>query len=264
MTLVDSHCHLDNPKFAADFDQILERAQSAGVERMLSIGTGEGPGDLDCALKIAALYPQVFATSGIHPHDAAKADESSFRWLETLICEPKCLAIGETGLDYHYDFAPRPVQASVFIRQLEIARGAGKPVIIHSREAWPETISILQSHWQGGTGILHCFTGTVEQALQAVNLGLHVAFGGVLTFPKSEEVREAARAVPLNRLLLETDAPFLAPVPHRGKRNEPAFTAHTAAVLAQVRECSLEEIATATTSNFDALFPYTEGSHGTR
>ena len=262
MNLVDSHCHLDNPKFAADFEGIMQRAADAGVNRMLSIGTGEGPHDLDCALKVAARCPNVFATAGIHPHDAAKCDDASFTWLAELAQQPKCLAIGEIGLDYHYDFAPRDTQQQVFTRQLAIAAELQKPIIIHTREAWSDTLAILRDH--ASTGIFHCFTGTAAEAEEAVALGFYIAFGGVLTFPKSDAVREAAQAVPLNRLLLETDAPYLAPVPHRGKRNEPAFTAHTAHKLAELRNCSPEAMAAQTTANFDTLFRYPEVSHGNR
>lgn len=272
MSLVDSHCHLDHRQFASEIDEVLERAAKAGVDRMLTIGTGEGPEDLDCALKIASRYPHVFATAGVHPHDAAKADANSWAWLRDLALQEKVLAIGEIGLDYHYEFAPRETQAQAFREQLAVAREAGKPLVIHTREAWEDTMRILRQEWAPGTGILHCFTGTAEQACEAVELGFYLGFGGVLTFPKSESVREAARAVPAEKLLLETDAPYLAPLPYRGKRNEPAYTAVTAAKLAEVRGCSTEEIARQTTHNFETLFHlphpklngYTEGSHGTR
>jgi len=272
VNLVDSHCHLDHKQFAGDIAGVLRRAADAGVNYVLTIGTGEGPNDLDCALRIATQYPGVFATTGIHPHDASKADAASFEWMRTLSHEEKILAIGEIGLDYHYDFSPRETQSQVFCEQLKIAREAAKPVIIHTREAWDDTLHILREQWHSRPGILHCFTGTPQQALEAVEMGFYIGFGGVLTFPKSADVREAARTVPADRLLLETDAPYLAPVPHRGKRNEPAFTAITAAKLAQVRECSVEHIAEQTTRNFRALFHlphpklngYTEDSHGDR
>ena len=272
MNLVDSHCHLDNRQFSADFEGVLERAKDAGVTRMLTIGTGEGPDDLNCALNVAWRYPHVFASAGIHPHDASKADAASYVRLRELVREEKCIAVGEIGLDYHYDFSPRDVQQRAFVEQLQIAGEAGKPVIIHTREAWEDTLATLRDHWRGGAGIMHCFTGSAGQALEAVELGFYLGFGGVLTFPKSDTVREAARQVPPDCLLLETDAPYLAPNPHRGKRNEPAFTAITARKLAEVRGCSVEEIARQTTDNFDTLFGlphpkangYTEVSHGTR
>ena len=216
MSLIDSHCHLDNPKFADDFDAVLSRATEAGVRRILSIGTGNGPDDMDCALKVARRYDNVFATAGVHPHDAAKANASSFEWLRELVKEEKFLAVGEIGLDYHYDFAPRDVQERVFLEQLSIAAETSKPVIIHTREAWTDTVKLLRG--RVSRGVFHCFTGTVEEAEEAVALGFHLGFGGVLTFPKSDALREAARVVPADRIILETDAPYLAPVPHRGKR----------------------------------------------
>lgn len=271
MRIVDTHCHLDNRQFAGDLDGLLARAAEAGVERMLTIGTGEGPADLDCAVNIASRYPNVYATVGVHPHDAAKADDASFDRMRTLLREEKVLALGEIGLDYHYDFSPRPLQHEVFVRQLHLARDANKPVVIHTREAWADTISALREHWQGGSGIFHCFTGTPEQAAEAVELGFYLGFGGVLTFPKGESAREAARQAPDDRMLLETDAPYLAPVPHRGRRNEPAYTALTAHKLAEVRGCPVERIAAQTTRNFETLFGlplskpngYTEDSDGT-
>jgi TatD DNase family protein len=164
---------------------------------------------------------------GVHPHDAAKATEETFATLRKLADHPRVQALGEIGLDYHYDFSPRDVQRSVFERQLAIAGEAGKPVVIHTREAWEDTMTVLRSGWQGG-GIMHCFTGDEEQAREALDLGFHLAFGGVLTFPKADSVRQAARITPADRLLVETDCPYLAPVPRRGKRNEPAFLVETA------------------------------------
>ncbi|MCU1261664.1 MAG: TatD-related deoxyribonuclease [Bryobacterales bacterium] len=271
MILVDSHCHLDHEQFASDLGEVLARAADAGVERMLVIGTGDGPPELDRAIVMAAGYPQVLATVGVHPHDASKASAKTFDDLRALVREPKVVALGEIGLDFHYNFSPPEVQREVFLEQLRIARDAGKPVIIHTREAWTETMDVLREHWRGGAGIVHCFTGTAEQALEALDLGFHLGFGGVLTFPKSESVREAARITPEDRLLLETDAPYLAPVPHRGKRNEPAYTAHTARKLAEVRGVDAERIASTTTANFERLClpalktnEYTGSSHGTR
>lgn len=259
MNLVDSHCHLDHEQFASDLSGVLGRAQEAGVTRLLAIGTGDGPPELDRAVALSARYPQVFATVGIHPHDAAKADAKSLQDLRALAQEEKVVAIGEIGLDYHYHFSPPKAQREVFLEQLQIAREANKPVIIHTREAWEETVALLREHWKGRPGILHCFTGTPEQAREALALGFHLGFGGVMTFPKAAEVREAARITPDHRLLVETDAPYLAPVPMRGKRNEPAFVALTAAKLAEVRGQQPEEIAAITTANFQRLcFPNSE------
>jgi TatD DNase family protein len=256
--LVDSHCHLDDKQFSEDREAAIERAVAAGVERMMAIGTGDGPADLETAIRLAERYPFFFATVGVHPHDAAKAEPGAFDRLRDSVRHPKVLAVGEIGLDYHYDFSPRQIQRDVFIRQLELAREAEKPVVIHTREAWSETTAILREHYAGG-GIFHCFTGGPAEARQALDLGFHLSFGGVLTFPKAEAVREAARMVPLDRILVETDAPYLAPVPHRGKRNEPAFLVETVRKLAAVREIPVEDLAEATTRNFERLcLRYTE------
>ncbi|HTS24562.1 MAG TPA: TatD family hydrolase [Bryobacteraceae bacterium] len=251
--LVDSHCHLDDSKFDADREQVIERALAAGVKRLMAIGTGDGPPDLRTAIRQAERYPFIFATIGVHPHDASKATEESFAELRDLASHPKVLALGEIGLDYHYDFSPREVQRTVFGRQLEIAAESAKPIVIHTREAWADTIAILRERWRG-PGIMHCFTGDEEQAREALGLGFYLSFGGVLTFPKAETVRQAARITPDERLLVETDCPYLAPVPHRGKRNEPAFVVETAARLAEVRGSTPPEIAALTTANFERLF----------
>jgi TatD DNase family protein len=250
--LVDSHCHLDDEKFNEDREQAIERALAAGVERMLAIGTGGGPPDLEAGIRLADRHAPIYATVGVHPHDAAKAGDEIFARLRELAQHPKVLALGEIGLDYHYDFAPRDVQRSVFERQLEIAAEAALPIVIHTREAWEDTMAALRAHCRG-PGIMHCFTGDAAQAREALDLGFHLAFGGVLTFPKADAVREAARLTPEDRLLIETDCPYLAPVPHRGKRNEPAFMVETVKRLAEVRGCAVEKIATRTTANFEQL-----------
>jgi TatD DNase family protein len=268
--LVDSHVHLDDRKFDADREAVIERALAAGVERMMAIGTGGGPPDLETAIRQAERYPFIAATIGVHPHDASKATPETFARLRELAAHPKVLAIGEIGLDYHYDFSPRDVQQSVFRKQLEIAAEAGKPIVIHSRESWADTMAMLASRplpdgrgsepvseprpsgsdWYG---IIHCFTGNPQQAREALDLGFHLAFGGVLTFPSAEAVREAARMTPEDRLLVETDCPYLAPVPYRGKRNEPAFVVEVTRRLAEVRGSTLHEIAAQTTRNFERL-----------
>ncbi len=254
MSLVDTHCHLDDAKFDGDREEVIERARAAGVERMVAIGTGHGPPDLAAGVRLAEQHDFVYASVGVHPHDASKAAEESFAKLGELAAHPKVVAVGEIGLDYHYDFSPRDVQRSVFERQLEIASASGKPVIIHTREAWEDTMALVKQ--SGGVpfgGILHCFTGDEEQAREALELGFHLAFGGVLTFPNAEPVRQAARITPEDRLLLETDCPYLAPAPHRGKRNEPAFVVEVARRLAEVRGCTVEHIETATTRNFEQV-----------
>jgi len=250
--LVDSHCHLDDAQFDADREETIERALAAGVSRMLAIGTGKGPPDLEAAIRLAERYPFIYATVGVHPHDASKATEETFARLKELAGHPKVVAIGEIGLDYHYDFSPRDVQQAVFARQVEMAAECGKPISIHTREAWADTMAMLRPR-APVSGIMHCFTGDGGQAREALDLGLHLAFGGVLTFPKAEEVRQAARITPEGRLLVETDCPYLAPVPHRGKRNEPAFMTEVVRRLAAGRGCDPEEIAAATTRNFERL-----------
>jgi TatD DNase family protein len=252
VTFVDSHCHLDDPKFDADREGVIERALAAGVTRLLAIGTGNGPPDLEVALRLADRYPSIYATIGVHPHDASKATEETFAQLRDLAAHPKVLAIGEIGLDYHYDFSPRDVQRAVFDRQLSLAADARKPIVIHTREAWDDTLAQIDSLPRGG--IMHCFTGDPSQARQALDRGFHLSFGGVLTFPKAESLREAAALAPDDRILIETDCPYLAPVPHRGKRNEPAFVVETARRLAQVRNTTPEHIAELTTQNFNRLF----------
>ncbi len=252
MNLVDSHVHLDHEQFRADLDALIGRAHEQGIARMLTIGTGDGPPKLDCAIELAARHPGVYATVGVHPHEASKANAATFDELRILLGGPAVLALGEIGLDYHYDFSPRELQREVFVEQLRLARDAGKPIIIHTREAWPDTVDLLRREWTG-EGIMHCFTGDEAQAREALDLGFHLSFGGVVTFNKAENVRQAAAIVPEDHLLVETDAPYLAPIPHRGKRNEPAFMVETVRRLAQVRGVPAEHIAAITTANFERL-----------
>jgi TatD DNase family protein len=251
MTLVDTHCHLDDSKFDDDREQAIERALAAGVTRLMAIGTGNGPPDLEVAVRLADRHTFIYATIGVHPHDASKATDETFARLRELAAHPKVLAIGEIGLDYHYDFSPRDVQRSVFERQLALAAETKKPIVIHTREAWEDTLDTVAALPYGG--IMHCFTGDAAQARQALDRGFHLSFGGVLTFPKAEALREAARLAPDDRILVETDCPYLAPVPHRGKRNEPAFVVDTVRRLAEVRGTTPENIAQLTTRNFEAL-----------
>ena len=251
--LVDSHCHLDDKRFSDDLDAVLDRAASAGVTRILTIGTGDGPPEIDRAVRLADRYPQVFASVGVHPHDAAKVGPRTYDDLRALASHPKVIAFGEIGLDYHYDFSPHEVQREVFIEQLGIAQAANLPITIHTREAWDDTMSILRENY-AGPGVMHCFTGDPAQAREALALGFHLSYGGVLTFKTAESVRESARITPDDRLLVETDAPYLAPIPHRGRRNEPALMVETARRLAEVRQTTVEAIAALTTANFDRLF----------
>jgi TatD DNase family protein len=249
--MIDSHCHLDSKQFDDDRDLVIERALAAGVDTMVAIGTGEGPPDLEAGVRLAERYPFFLATVGVHPHDAAKASTETFARLAELMKHPKVIALGEIGLDYHYDFSPREVQRDVFIEQMRIARDAQKPIVIHTREAFDDTIALLREHWKDSPGgIMHCFSEGPERAREALDIGFYLSFGGIVTFPKALAVQEAARMTPGDRILVETDAPYLAPVPKRGKRNEPAFVMDTARKLAELRGETLESIQTSTTSNF--------------
>jgi TatD DNase family protein len=254
LNLVDSHCHLDDAQFNDDRTAVIERALQAGIKYILAIGTGNGPPDLEAAVRLADSYPFMYASAGVHPNDAAKVDPDTFKTLESVLKHPKVKALGEIGLDYHWG-VPKETQTPVFIRQLEIAANARMPVIIHTRDAWADTIDILRTRWKptGLPCVMHCFTGNSEAARECLELGFYLAFGGVTTFPKAAEIREAARITPADRLLLETDSPYLAPIPHRGKRNEPSFIVHTAEVVARARGATVEELATQTTANFERL-----------
>lgn len=254
MRFIDSHCHLDSEQFDGDREAVIERALAAGVERMVAIGTGNGPPDLEAGIRLADRHPAFYATVGVHPHDGAKATPEIYSRLAELLAHPKVVALGEIGLDYHYDFSPREVQRAAFIEQMRIARDASKPIVIHTREAWDDTMALLREHWEPRLGgIMHCFSGGVGEAQASLDLGFYLSFGGILTFPKSAQIQEAARAVPRERMLIETDAPYLAPVPRRGKRNEPAFVVETARKLAELRGESVESVAQATSENFERL-----------
>ncbi len=261
--MIDTHCHLDSPDFDADREAVINRALDAGVELMVAIGTGKGPPDLEAGIRLADAHPKFLATIGVHPHDAAKVTPETLPHLTTLLAHPKVIAVGEIGLDYHYDFSPREVQRAVFIEQLRIAGAHRKPIVIHTREAWDDTLALLEQHWasHGLPGIMHCFTGNTEQAEQCLALGFYLAFGGVVTFPKATDVHEAARTAPLERILLETDSPYLAPVPNRGKRNEPAFLTHTARRLADLRGIPVDHLIRATTENFYRVMLLSQGCY---
>jgi len=263
---IDSHAHLDGKRFDSDREQVLQRARAAGVETILAIGIGDSPGTLDCAIKLADRYPQLYATVGIHPHEAQLATDAALEELELLSKHPKVIAWGEIGLDYFYDHSPRDAQARVFIRQMQQARAAKLPIIIHCRpsenseNAWDDTLQLIREHWgsSGLGGILHCFTGGVHHARAALELGFLISFAGNLTFPKAEGIREVAKQVPLDRVLIETDSPFLAPAPHRGKRNEPAFVVEVAGKLAELRGLTPEEVGAQTSVNFSRFFSLSE------
>jgi TatD DNase family protein len=254
---IDSHCHLDGHRFDDDREAVIERALAAGVTKMLSIGTGDGPPDLDVAIRLAERYPCLYASAGVHPHDAAKWTPDCAPMLKDRMAHPRVLALGEIGLDYHYDFSPRDVQQRVFIEQMEIAAAAGKPILIHTREAWDDTFRLLETYWKptGLSGVMHCFSGGPAEAERSLALGFTISFAGIVTYPKAPELREAALVTPLDRMLVETDAPYLAPVPFRGKRNEPAYVARTGEALAAVLGLAPDELARRTSENFTRLFP---------
>lgn len=258
MSLFDSHCHLDSEQFDADREAVIERALAGGVTRMLAIGTGGGPPDLEAGIRIADKHESVYASIGIHPQYASAAAEELYRRMPELLRHPKCVALGEIGLDYHWKPYDKSQQAAVFIRQMRIAAEASKPIIIHTRDAWEDTLALLVEHWvpTGLPCIMHCFTGGPREAQRAIELGFYLSFAGVLTYPKALDVQEAAKLVPADRLLVETDAPYLAPAPHRGKRNEPAFVAHTACKLAELRGEEPARLALATSANFESLLRY--------
>jgi TatD DNase family protein len=259
---VDSHAHLDGEQFLADREQVISRAREAGVRTIVAIGNGDGPGNLDCGIKLAEQYEFIYTTVGIHPHEAKLATDAAFAELEQLAKRPKVIAWGEIGLDYFYDHSPRDVQREVFTKQMELARAAKLPIVIHCRpsegsdDAWQECLGLISQHWLGSglAGILHCFTGTWAHAKRALDLGFMISFAGNITFPKAQQIRDAAKEVPLDRALIETDCPYLAPVPHRGKRNEPAFVRETARQLGELRGLSTEEIGLQTANNFYRFF----------
>ena len=248
----DSHAHLEFPDFDADREEVFERARASDVQYILAIGGASGPEHLRSGLQIAEGRECVWATAGIHPHEARLAAKSHFAELAQLASNPRIVAIGEVGLDYHYDHSPRETQRTVFVCQLEIAAGARLPVVIHCRDAWVDCLRTLEEHWKrtGLGGILHCFSGTWDDARRGMDLGFYVSFAGNLTFPKAANLREVAAQIPRDRLLIETDSPFLAPVPKRGKRNEPAYVRHTAEQLAALHHCSTQEAGEFTTRNF--------------
>lgn len=254
---IDSHCHLDGHRFDSDREEAIERALAAGVTKMLAIGTGDGPPDLDVAIRLAERYPCLWASAGVHPHDAGKWTPECGPQLRDRMAHPRVIALGEIGLDYHYDFSPRDVQQRVFVEQLEIARETRTPILIHTREAWDDTFALLERHWvpAGLPGVMHCFSGGPGEAERSLAMGFTISFAGIVTYPKAPELREAARITPLDRILVETDAPFLAPVPFRGKRNEPAYVVRTGEMLAGLLGLPPQEFARRTTENFIRLFP---------
>jgi TatD DNase family protein len=254
---VDSHAHLDGEEFDGDRADVITRARAAGVSTILNVATGDPhSGDFERAIKLAEQHADIYAAVGTHPHDARLFDTAAEERLMNLAGNPRVIAWGEIGLDFHYDNSPRDVQLRVFARQLGIARELRLPVIIHTREAEAETIETLRAHWAGSErpGIMHCFSGSLALAQAALALDFYISFSGIVTFKKAEDLRAIARTVPLDRLLIETDCPFLAPIPHRGKRNEPAFVIEVARTLAAIHNTTAEEIGRITKANFARIF----------
>jgi TatD DNase family protein len=263
----DSHSHLDGKRFDADRADVLARAKTAGVTTILAIGNGDGPGTgtLDCAISLAQQHEGIYATVGIHPHEAALARQEDFDELKHLARNPKVIAWGEIGLDYFYDHSPRDVQQHVFLQQVEMARAAKLPIVIHCRpsanseNAWDDLLRLLRENWasSGLGGVLHCFTGSVDHVRAALDLGFVISFAGNVTYPKAENIRDAAGMVPLDRMFIETDCPYLAPVPYRGQRNEPAYVVETAGQVGKLRGLSAEDLGRQTSQNFRSFFRLT-------
>jgi TatD DNase family protein len=268
LDLVDSHAHLDLSDFDADRDAMLARAREAGVQAILAIGgnpaTPEKPATLDSAMPFAEKFDWIYAAAGIHPHEASHASPDHYDLLTRLAEHAKFLAWGEIGLDYHYDHSPRDVQRRVFAEQLALAQAAGRPIIIHCREAWPDCLEILENHWRssGLGGIFHCFSGSLDEARQGIDMGFMVSFAANVTYPKAQNLRDVARDLPLENLLIETDSPFLAPQARRGRRNEPANVAEVAKTLGPVRDLAPAEFAAATTKNFCRFFRLVQRTGG--
>ncbi|MGA2418936.1 MAG: TatD family hydrolase [Candidatus Acidiferrum sp.] len=256
MELIDSHAHIDFPQFAEDREAMLERARAAGVTTLLAIGSGPGPEKMDAAIPFAEEHDWIYASVGVHPHEAKDVAPQHLETLAGLAKHKKVIAWGEIGLDYFYDHSPRETQAHVFREQMALAHAAKLPIIIHCRDAWSDTLNMLDEHWRstGLGGILHCFTSTLEDARRVLDMGFMISFAGNSTYPKTQNLRDVAKALPLANILIETDAPFLAPQGFRGKRNEPAHVAEVARTLANVRDLPADEFAAATAANFRRFF----------
>jgi TatD DNase family protein len=256
MELIDSHAHIDFPQFADDRDAMLARARAAGVTTLLAIGSGPGPEKLDAAIPFAEQHDWIYATVGTHPHEAKELTPAHLERLAQLAKHPRVIAYGEIGLDYFYDHSPRDVQQRVFREQMEVAATAQLPIVIHCRDAWADCLQMLEQHWRptGLGGILHCFTSTLEDAKRGLDMGFMISFAGNSTYPKAQNLRDVAKALPLENLLIETDSPFLAPQGYRGKRNEPAYVGEVAKAIGSVRNLAADEVALETAGNFRRFF----------
>jgi TatD DNase family protein len=255
LEIIDSHCHLDFEEYGGDRPAVLARARAAGIVRMVCIGSGRDIKSARSAVQLAAEEADIFATVGIHPHDVGKMTEEDWTELQGLARAPRVVGIGETGLDYYYDHSPREAQREAFRRFLRLCGASDQPVVCHIRDAHTDAQSILREEGVPGRGgVIHCFTGDAADARGYLDLGLHLSFSGILTFKKADDIRAAAALAPLDRVLIETDAPYLAPIPNRGRRNEPAFVVETLKQLALTKGLTVEETAAATTANARALF----------
>lgn len=252
--LVDSHCHLDFPQLSADLAAVVARAQDAGVGLMLTISTALSR--FDKVLAIAEKYDNIYCSVGVHPHEAETEPDTVARQLIERASHPKVVGIGETGLDYFYEHSPRDIQQHVFREHIKAARETGLPLIVHTRDADDDTVRILAEEMGQGPypGLIHCFSSSRELAEKSVALGLYISISGIATFKKAQELRDTIRALPLDRLLVETDSPYLAPIPFRGKDNEPSFVVHTANTVAGLKDVSAQQLAAQTTENFLRLF----------
>ena len=252
--MIDSHCHLDGAYYGEERAGVLARARQAGVTAFVCVGVGRGTGAAEEAAAIAAIEPDVFATVGVHPHDAAEVTEEHWATFERLARASRVVGMGESGLDYHYDHSPRELQQSAYRRSIALARDAGLPIVSHVRDAHADAATILGQDGAGMGGVIHCFTGGVAEARVYLDLGQHLSFSGIVTFKNAANIREAAAFAPLDRILIETDAPYLAPIPHRGARNEPAYIVETLKVVAGLRGLPPDELDAATSENTRRLF----------
>lgn len=257
--MIDTHCHIAGDEFVADLAEVVARAQAAGVDRAICILASDEPEELARVATVRAAWPAVRFAAGIHPHASGKyagrVADSVAMTTGALASVGDAVALGEIGLDYHYDFAPKDVQREIFAGQIALAVEKDLPVVIHSREAMADTVDVLKSAGQGKVrGVIHCFTGSADDARMALDLGFYISFAGILTFPRAGDLREAAALVPVDRMLVETDSPFLAPIPHRGKRNEPAWVTQTLATLAAVKQLTVAAAGDAVRDNADRLF----------
>src|SRR3990172_1225291 len=253
--LIDSHAHIQGKEYAGEVEAVIARAREAGVEKIIAVG---GAGDMSSnteAVGLAKCFPRVYATVGMHPHDAKDVGAEELQEIKSLAAEPKVVAVGETGLDYYYNHSPREVQRRVFGQFIQLVRETDLPVVVHERDAAQDVADLLRSEGAGKLrGVIHCFTGDYEAACAYLDLGLYLSFAGIITFKNAEALRDVVRKVPLERMLVETDSPYLTPVPHRGKRNEPAYVRYVAEAIASVKGLSLEEVARVTTQNVRELF----------